>query len=238
MQFSRCGPMPMRLDHLADGARLDQLARLHRGPVLVPLAVHDRIDALGLGLHPADLGQLLPAWSRPACRPGSPCPPAWPGCPAARARRGWRRWRSAGCVGLQDLLLAAGQLGLGVASWRRPRPGRAPWRRRRPARRRPRVTRLHLAVHVGVVHADHGEADARRARRRLGRGLGRLGLRRGGAFGAARGRRRLGAARGRRRPAGPGRRRPGRTRNLRRSERADDAGAWWPSVYPRPAAKA
>ena len=47
------------LDDLADGAGLHQLARLHRGPVLEPLAVDDRVDAARLRLHPPHLGQLL-----------------------------------------------------------------------------------------------------------------------------------------------------------------------------------
>ena len=48
-----------RLDDPADGARLDQLAGLDRRPVLEPLAVEDRIDALRLRLHAAHLCELL-----------------------------------------------------------------------------------------------------------------------------------------------------------------------------------
>ena len=46
------------LQHLADGPGLHEFARLDRGAVLEPLAVDDRVDALGLGLHRDDLGQL------------------------------------------------------------------------------------------------------------------------------------------------------------------------------------
>ncbi len=48
-----------RLHDLTDGAGLDELAGLDRRAVLHPLAVHDRIDALRLGLDPTHLGQLL-----------------------------------------------------------------------------------------------------------------------------------------------------------------------------------
>ena len=48
-----------RLHDLADGAGLHELAGLDRGAVLHPLAVHDRIDTLGLGLDATHLGQLL-----------------------------------------------------------------------------------------------------------------------------------------------------------------------------------
>ena len=57
--FIRCGPDADRLHDATDGAGLDELAGLHRRAILEPLAVHDRKDALGLGLHPARLGQLL-----------------------------------------------------------------------------------------------------------------------------------------------------------------------------------
>ena len=52
-------PEPDGLHDAADRARLDQLAGLDRGAVLEPLAVHDRVDAARLRLHPAHLGELL-----------------------------------------------------------------------------------------------------------------------------------------------------------------------------------
>ena len=56
--FRRCGPEADGLDHLADRARPDQLARPHGGRVLETLAEADRVDAPGLCLDPARLGQL------------------------------------------------------------------------------------------------------------------------------------------------------------------------------------
>ncbi len=56
------GPVRSQADRLHDAAdrpRLHQLAGLDRGAVLEPLAVHDRVDALGLGLDLAHFGQLL-----------------------------------------------------------------------------------------------------------------------------------------------------------------------------------
>ena len=50
---------PDRLHDVADGAGLHQLARPDGRAVFEPLAVHDRVDAAGLRLHAAHLGQLL-----------------------------------------------------------------------------------------------------------------------------------------------------------------------------------
>jgi hypothetical protein len=52
-------PEAHRLHDLPDGACLHELPAFARGPVLEPLAVADRVDALRLRLHPADLGELL-----------------------------------------------------------------------------------------------------------------------------------------------------------------------------------
>ena len=52
-------PEPDGLDDAADRAGVDQLAGLDGRPVLVALAVEDRVDAPGLGLDAAHLGQLL-----------------------------------------------------------------------------------------------------------------------------------------------------------------------------------
>ena len=52
-------PEPDRLHDVADRAGLHQLARPDGRAVLEPLAVHDRVDAAGLGLHAPHLGQLL-----------------------------------------------------------------------------------------------------------------------------------------------------------------------------------
>ena len=48
-----------RLDDFADRAGLDQLAGLHRGRHLQKLAVHDAINAMGLGDRLAHLRKLL-----------------------------------------------------------------------------------------------------------------------------------------------------------------------------------
>ena len=47
------------LDHLADGALLDQFAGVDRGLHFEALAVHDGVDALGFGDGLADFGKLL-----------------------------------------------------------------------------------------------------------------------------------------------------------------------------------
>ena len=56
------GPVRSHADRLhdtADRPRLHQLTSFDRGAVLEPLAVHDRVDALGRGLNLAHLGELV-----------------------------------------------------------------------------------------------------------------------------------------------------------------------------------
>src|SRR5262245_43457777 len=48
-----------RLHDFPDRARLDQLAGFDRGAVLEPLAVADRVDALGGGLYFPHFGKLF-----------------------------------------------------------------------------------------------------------------------------------------------------------------------------------
>ena len=162
-----------RLDDGADRAGLHQIAGLHRGPVLVPLAVHHREDPLRLGLDLARLGELRQRRHRRLVREE-----VLAGLHHADAEgRALAGDRGAGHEGdplvVEDLLLAPGEDRLGIL--------------RAEGRREVRLLGVEAdqlaaaadegvahPVDVAVVHADRGEPDARLAARLGGRrrGLG------------------------------------------------------------------
>ena len=65
------------LDHLADRALPNQFACIDGRLHLKQLAVHDGVDALGLGNRLAHVGQLLQRRDARACQTSNPCRASW-----------------------------------------------------------------------------------------------------------------------------------------------------------------
>jgi hypothetical protein len=94
---------------------LHQLAGIDRGLHFQPLAVHDGVDALGLGDGLAHLGQLLQRGDPGLVGSGSPCRAAWRGRPAARVDWDLRTEHQLNGRIVQDLVLRRNHLDVGKA---------------------------------------------------------------------------------------------------------------------------